>query len=182
MQFVSLGAKGTVISLSKDFITLGRANCDGQDTRISRQHVAVTPAQQRDGVTVTALKPIYIQHGAAGEVQPLYNGSTQVTLAGGGCSAEQQHVSEVSACSVLDEQIKLCQLLLLACVDCMLTQKMHYCISCCSCMQAIQSTCSSLVAATQQASSCSRQPAALALAPKQQQRLEQQQQQQLAAF
>lgn len=85
MQFVSLGANKAAIPLTNESFTLGRAHCEGHDTRISRRHAAVSPAQ--GGVTVTALKPIYVQSGPEGEVKQLCNGSAEVNVACAGCTA-----------------------------------------------------------------------------------------------
>jgi hypothetical protein len=79
MQLVALGPKGTVIRLCRNSNTIGRAQWDGQDTRISRQHVTVNPTG--DGATVTALKPCYVHSVATGEVKHLQSGQAEVSCA-----------------------------------------------------------------------------------------------------
>lgn len=78
MELLPVGL-GSVVPLTADVpvVALGRLNYSVHDTRISRQHVTARLSHQggTQSITITALKPVYVEH-SGGDTTQLSQGQT----------------------------------------------------------------------------------------------------------
>lgn len=83
-------ALGSAVPLTADVpVTLGRSNYNVHDTRISRQHATARLSHQgaTQSITITALKPVYVEHSGSDTTQLSQGQTCQVSVEGMICKA-----------------------------------------------------------------------------------------------